>query len=89
MVRFWIAGAVCRDLRGLVRSVDEVGDEAERRFGGLGPFAAAEVACLVGHAFIGSEALLLVGWENRSIPARKALRKFALLIRQMEDCSST
>ncbi len=80
-----IAEAVRANLQGWYDLLTELADEAGRRFGGLGPFTPAEVACLVGHAFIGSEALILVGLEGPRTPARQALRKFAVLIRQMEQ----
>jgi AcrR family transcriptional regulator len=83
-----IAAAVRRDLQGWYDLLTNLAGEAERGFGNLGPFTPAEVACLVGHAFIGSEALILLGLETPSIPAREALRKVAAVIRQMEDPSA-
>lgn len=80
-----IAAAVRGNLRGWYDLLTGLADEADRRFGGLGPFTAAEIACLVGNVFIGSEALILLGLEDPSIPARQALRKFAVLVRFMED----
>lgn len=79
-----IAAAVRRDLRGWYELLTSLAEEAGRRFGGLGPFSPAEVACLVGHAFIGTEALILLGLEDAELPGRQALRKFAALIRVME-----
>jgi AcrR family transcriptional regulator len=63
----------------------EVAREAERRFGRLGPFTAAEVAALVGNAFVGSEALLLLGLDRKVLPIRSALRRFGVLIRELEE----
>lgn len=80
-----IAATVRRDLQGWYDLLTGLADEAGERFGGLGPFTPAEVAALVGHAFIGSEALILLGLEDSRIPSRQALRKFATLIRQMEN----
>jgi len=80
-----IAAAVRTNLQGWYDLLTDLADEAGRRFGGLGPFTPAEVACLVGNAFIGSEALILLGLENRRIPARAALRRFAGLIQQIEN----
>jgi AcrR family transcriptional regulator len=79
-----IASAVRRDLRGWYALIEDLAKEAEQRFGSLGPFTPEEVACLVGNAFIGSEALILAGLEGPELPVRKALRKFGELIRQME-----
>jgi AcrR family transcriptional regulator len=80
-----IAQVVRTSLQGWYDLLTNLAEEAGQRFGGLGPFTPAEVACLVGHAFIGSEALILVGLERPQIPTRQALRKIAVLIRQMEE----
>jgi AcrR family transcriptional regulator len=79
-----VAEKVRSNLEGWYELLTELAEEAGRRFGGLGPFSAADVACLVGHAFIGSEALILLGLENDRIPARGALRRFGDLLRQLE-----
>jgi len=80
-----IAEAVRDNLRGWYALLTRLAKEAGRRFGGLGPFSAAEVGCLVGAAFLGSETMLLLGFESDDIPVRKALRRFGGLIRQMEE----
>jgi len=80
-----IAAAVRTNLQGWYDLLTILAEEAGQRFGGLGPFTPMEAACLVGHAFIGSEALILLGLESPRIPARAALRRFAGLIREMED----
>jgi AcrR family transcriptional regulator len=59
--------------------------EAERRHGPLGPFTADEVATLVTTAFIGAEALLLLGFDRRLMPIRSALRRIGLVIRALEE----
>lgn len=63
----------------------EVATEAEARHGPLGPFTAAELATLIGNAFIGSEALILLGFDRDDMPIRSALRRIGVVIRQMED----
>lgn len=63
----------------------EVAEEAGRRFGGLGPFSAAEVATLIGCSFIGAEALLLLGFDRHQLPIRAALRRVGQLIRAAEE----
>lgn len=80
-----IADAVRADLRGWYALIGELVGEASERFGGLGPFTPAEIACLIGHTFIGSEALILLGMDTPELPARQALRKFGVLIREMEE----
>jgi AcrR family transcriptional regulator len=79
-----VAAAVRNFVRGWYDVLTDIAVEAAGKFGSLGPFMPAEVACLVGHAFLGSEAMLLLGIESKPIPIRKALRKFGKLIRQLE-----
>jgi AcrR family transcriptional regulator len=82
-----LAGAVRANLRGWHDLLTGLAEEAARRFGGLGPFTAAEVAALVGTAFLGSEALILLGHEGATVPARAALRRVAAMIRTVEDAA--
>jgi AcrR family transcriptional regulator len=63
----------------------EVAREAERRHGPLGPFTAEELATVIGNAFIGSEALLLLGFDRQVLPVRSALRRIGVLIRELEE----
>ncbi len=63
----------------------DVAAEAAERFGGLGPFTPREVATLVGIAFIGGEAELLLGFDRQRMPVRAALRRVAQLIRDVEE----
>lgn len=79
-------GASVREiLSGWYALLTAVAAEAEERFGGLGPFTARELATLIGNVFIGSEALILLGFERDELPVRAALRRFAVLIRQLEE----
>jgi AcrR family transcriptional regulator len=80
-----IAAAVRSLLAGWYALVGTVAREATVRFGGLGPLRPDDVACLVGNAFFGSEALLLLGFEEQGLPIRRALRRFGALIRRMEE----
>lgn len=82
-----IGQEVRRLLRGWYELLTEVATEAEGRFGGLGPFTASEVATLLGTAFLGSEALILLGFDRDDLPLRAALRRVGVLIRQMEEVS--
>ena len=52
--------------------------EAER-MGGLGPFTPEEVSMLMGLPFMGAEAAILLGMDEREFPARSALRKIGAL----------
>jgi AcrR family transcriptional regulator len=79
-------GARVRDLLlGWVDLIAGVAREAEGRFGPLGPFPADEIAALIGQAFLGGEAMLLLGFDRRQWPVRSALRRFSVLIREFEE----
>jgi AcrR family transcriptional regulator len=67
----------------------EVATEAADRFGGLGPFSPAEAATLIGTAFVGSEALLLLGFDRRQLPIRASLRRVGQIIRAAEERAPT
>jgi AcrR family transcriptional regulator len=79
-------GAAVRELMGgWYQLLVEVAREAERRHGSLGPFTAEEVAALVSAAFIGAEALILLGFDREVLPIRSALRRIGVLVRQVEE----
>jgi AcrR family transcriptional regulator len=80
-----VGDAVRELLGGWFVLLAEVAREAEHRHGPLGPFTADELATLVGTAFIGSEALLLLGFDRRILPIRSALRRVGVLIREREE----
>ena len=54
--------------------------QLEERHGSLAPFSAEEIGALVGSAFIGTEAAILLGYESAAIPFRDALRKVGAII---------
>jgi len=79
-------GAATREIvRGWFELLHEVATEAVAKFGGLGPFSAAEAAALVVDAFIGAEALLLLGFDRSQMPIRASLRRIGELIRAAEE----
>jgi AcrR family transcriptional regulator len=79
-------GDAVRDLlAGWYALLIEVARQAERRYGPLGPFTAEEMATLVGTTFIGSEALLLLGFDRQDMPIRSALRRIGVVIRRLEE----
>jgi AcrR family transcriptional regulator len=80
-----VGDAVRELLGGWFLLLADVAREAERRHGPLGPFTAEEVASLVTTAFIGSEALLLLGFDRQLMPIRSALRRIGLVIRALEE----
>lgn len=55
------------------------------KYGSFGPFDADDIAALVGPAFVGVEAFILLGWEDQGIPVRRALRRFGNVIRYFEN----
>jgi AcrR family transcriptional regulator len=75
-------------LVGWYELLTEVATDAAKRFGGLGPFSPAEAAALIGNAFIGSEALLLLGFDRHQMPIRAALRRVGDLIRGAEEAAA-
>lgn len=80
-----IAARVRTVLDGWIDLLTEVSEEAERRFGSIGPFLPRELAALVGMSFLGAEALVLLGTDRQRVPVRSALRRVAQLIRQFEE----
>ena len=81
-----VIGARVRELlQGWLDLVTDVAREAERGFGPLGPFPPEEFAALIGQAFMGGEAMLLLGFDRRRWPVRSALRRVGVLIRRLEE----
>jgi AcrR family transcriptional regulator len=83
-----IGAAVRAMLRGWYELLADVAREAEARHGSLGPFTAEEISVLVGNVFLGSEAMLLLGFDRTELPIRSALRRIGALIRQLEEPST-
>lgn len=82
--------AAARDLlRGWYALLTQVSAEAAEQLGGLGPFSPQEAAALLGNVFIGSEALLLLGFERQDLPIRSALRRLGDVLREAEQAAST
>lgn len=79
-----VASAVRAMLEGWYALLTQTAREALERFGGLGPFTPEEAASLIGNAFLGSEAIILLGLETGRMPARQALRKFGEVLRTLE-----
>jgi AcrR family transcriptional regulator len=80
-----VGEAVRELLSGWFRLLADVVREAGRRYGTLGPFTAEELAALVGSAFLGSEELLLLGFDRQLLPIRSALRRVGVVLRQLEE----
>lgn len=57
---------------------------AQQRLGGLGPFTPEEAAVISGAPFLGVETLLLLGFTEKELPTRSALRKVGEVLRGLE-----
>jgi AcrR family transcriptional regulator len=84
-----VGDAVRELVGGWFQLLVDVAREAEGRHGPLGPFTAEEVAALITTSFIGSEALLLLGFDRQVMPIRSALRRIGVVIRALEEGSGT
>jgi AcrR family transcriptional regulator len=84
-----LGNAVRELLEGWFALLADVARETERRHGPLGPFTVQEIATLIGTSFIGSESLLLLGFDRDVLPIRSALRRIGVLIRELEEGTST
>lgn len=80
-----IAAVVWRQLSGWQDLLAGVARRAAAKLGGLGPFTPEEIGVLAGVPFIGAEAYLLMGVQEKEYPARSALRKVGAIIRAMEE----
>jgi hypothetical protein len=86
----WADTEIAQHVRGLLRGwftlLVGVAERAESQLGGLGPFTAADVATLAGDAFIGAEALILLGLDGTDgVDHRVALRRVGELLRHHEN----
>lgn len=79
-----IAKAVRSYLQGWFDLLAETAAAAAEKVGGLGPFTPEEVAVLAGMPFLGVESMILLGFEEKDLPSRSALRKIGGLLRAME-----
>jgi AcrR family transcriptional regulator len=79
-------GRVVRDgVMGWIELLTDLARRAQDNFGSLGPFTPEDIAALVGAAFIGMEAYLLLGIEEQGLPLRRSLRRFGDVIRVLEE----
>ncbi len=82
-----IAGAVKDMLAKWFALLSHVAARAAERIGGLGPFTPAEAGVLAGAPFLGVETMLLLGFDEKELPARSALRRFGEVLRSLEEAS--
>lgn len=79
-------GRVVRDgVMGWIKLLTDLARRAQDNYGSLGPFTPEDIAALVATAFIGTEALLLLGIEEQGMPLRRSLRRFGDVIRVLEE----
>jgi len=79
-----IASAVRSNLQGWFDLLAGTAAAAADRIGGLGPFTPEEIAVLAGMPFLGVEAMILLGFEEKDLPSRSALRKVGAMLRVIE-----
>jgi len=82
-----VRAAVHERLGGWFDLLHEVADEVEERIGGPVAVTARELAALVGAAFLGAEALILLGFAEERVPVRSALRSLGGVIRAFEEAA--
>lgn len=78
-------GAVIRETLGQWRKMHiALARDYCARHGTLGVFEAEDIAALVGTVFIGAEAYIMLGYDEREVPIRRALRRLGHVIAQLE-----
>lgn len=80
-----IADAVRRNLTGWFELLSDTTSRVAPRFGDLGPFTPDELAALIGAAFLGIETMILLGFDEQTLPCRGALRSIGFLLRTVEE----
>jgi AcrR family transcriptional regulator len=80
-----VARQVLASIEGWLEVLAEVAREAESRFGPIGPFSATDIAGLIGLAFLGGEAVILLGDDRWGRDVRGWLRRIGTLIRHFEE----
>jgi AcrR family transcriptional regulator len=85
----WSDAVVAERVREMLHAwftvLEGVAGEAAERFGSLGPFSPADVANLIGLAFLGGEAVILLGDPESAQRVRDSLRGVGALIRAFEE----
>lgn len=80
-----VAAAIRRILGEWQALLTIVATEASAQLGSFGGLEPGDIASLVSTAFLGSEAMLLLGFEDHGMPIRRSLRRVGALIRAAED----
>lgn len=79
-----IAKVIRTGILGWQNLITRAAERAETRFGSFSPLTPKDIASLVGTAFIGGEAAILIGLEKKGMQVRAALRRIGDLIRKLE-----
>ena len=79
-----IAQLVRDSIQGWSELLTTVARRAEKELGPFDPFGPEDISALVGAAFIGAEAFLLLDIESKRVPIRRALRRIGAAIRKRE-----
>ena len=80
-----LAAAVRELIGAWFRLLADVAQGVVDRGGDLGPFTPAEIGALMGLPYVGAEPMLLLGFDEETIPTRSALRKVGAVIRLFEE----
>ena len=80
-----LASAVRELIGGWFGLLGDVARRVAEQRGGLGPFTPEEIGALMGLPFVGAEPMLLLGFDEETIPTRSALRKVGAVIRLFEE----
>jgi AcrR family transcriptional regulator len=80
-----IAAAVRANLTGWFALLTDTASKVAPRFGDLGPFTPAEISALAGTVFLGMETMILLGFDEDTMPCRSALRSIGFILRTLEE----
>jgi len=80
-----VGAAVWKQLKRWNDLLTEVARRATERFPAANGLAADEMAALISAVFIGAEAILLLGVDEKEFKVRQALRSITDLLREAED----
>ena len=83
-----VAAAVRTYLGRWYALLTDVAGREGHRLGGLGPFTPAQVGVLMGLPFMGAESMILLGFDEATLPVRSALRQIGEVIRTLEEAAS-
>jgi AcrR family transcriptional regulator len=83
-----VAQLVRDNIRGWMDLLTSVARRAEKELGPFDPFKPEDISALVGAAFIGAEAFLLLDSASKRVPVRRALRRIGEAIHRLEQAKA-